>query len=110
MLAALPFYIIYNKIESMVGGDIYEGFYYYTKNFKKGRLIMNKWYKIADKNPDFNEPVLCFLDNGQQIILAIDEESHNWLTYDEEILLDAYVIAWKELETKDAIERQLVQS
>lgn len=69
---------------------------------------MNKWYKLIVKKPEYNEPVLCFLNNGQQITLALDEDSKEWTTYDEERFIDARVIAWKKLESREEIMKQFV--
>jgi hypothetical protein len=66
------------------------------------------WCKLTVKKPEYNEPVLCFLDNGQQITLALDEDSQEWATYDEEKFIDAHVIAWKKLESREEIVKQLV--
>lgn len=68
---------------------------------------MSKWSNFPDNKPKYNEPVLCLLNNGQQIVLALDEMSQEWFTYDEEKLLDAHVIGWKELESRSEIEKQL---
>jgi selenocysteine lyase/cysteine desulfurase len=47
------------------------------------------------------------LNNGQQIVLALDEGDQIWVTYDEHELVGANVVAWKELESREEIEKQL---
>ncbi len=69
---------------------------------------MNKWRRLAVDKPEYNEAILCFLSNGQQITLALDEDSQEWTTYDEEKFIDAQVLAWKKLDTKEEIEKQIV--
>lgn len=51
---------------------------------------MNKWHKISSMYPDYNEPVLCLLNNGKQIVLAPDECSKNWIVHNEEKSEDAH--------------------
>jgi hypothetical protein len=48
-----------------------------------------------------------FFYNGQQIVLALDENSQDWVTYDEKCLLDTFVIVWKVLESRKELEKQL---
>lgn len=48
-----------------------------------------------------------FFYNGQQIVLALDENGQDWGTYDEECLSDTFVIAWKVLESREEIEKHL---
>jgi len=57
--------------------------------------------------PEYNESVLCLLSNGQQSTLALDEDGCTWALYNEEELEDARVIAWRELESREEIEKQL---
>lgn len=68
---------------------------------------MNTWSRFPKVKPDYNEPVLCLLNNGQQIVLALDEDNQMWVVYDEYELEDARVIAWRELESREEIEKQL---
>lgn len=68
---------------------------------------MKTWSRFPKAKPYYNEPVLCLLNNGQQIVLALDEDNQMWVMYDEYELEDARVIAWRELESREEIEKQL---
>lgn len=68
---------------------------------------MSNWNIFTKKRPDHYEPVLCFLNNGQQIILALDEDNQTWAMYNGDELEDAHVVAWQELEAREEIEKQL---
>ena len=68
---------------------------------------MNKWVRLSKSTLVYDEPLLCLLNNGQQIILAFDKSKCEWVMYDEQTLEDAYVVAWKGLESKEEIENEL---
>lgn len=68
---------------------------------------MKKWNELSRKKPDNNEPVLCLLHNGQQVTLAFDEENYEWAFYDDNKLVDAQVVAWIALESREEILNQL---
>jgi hypothetical protein len=68
---------------------------------------MNIWHKFPNEPPDCDEPVLCLLNNGQQVTLALDESKGEWSLYEDRMLEDAIVIGWRELESKEKIEEQL---
>lgn len=69
---------------------------------------INKWFRVSEALPAYNEPDLCLLDNGQQIILAFDECSQQWVDYNEKELEDAHVIAWGELDSREDIEKRWI--
>lgn len=70
--------------------------------------MMNKWNKFSEIKPGYDEPVLCFLSNGQQVTLALNEDNQTWSMYNHDVLEDAHVILWKDLESREEIERILV--
>lgn len=69
---------------------------------------MNKWNRYPDTTPG-DETVLCLLSNGQQVTLVLDDDNKEWVMYNEDVLEDAHVIAWRNLETKVEIEKQLLK-
>lgn len=69
---------------------------------------MNKWNRYPEVRPG-DDTVLCLLSNGQQVTLALDEDNQTWALYNEDVLEDAHVIAWCELELREEIERQIVE-
>ena len=68
---------------------------------------MIRWNRFPEVKPEYNETVLCLLSNGQQVTLSLDEDNQMWIMYNEEELEDARVIAWRELESREEIEKQL---
>jgi hypothetical protein len=65
------------------------------------------WNELSKRKPGGHEPVLCLLDNGQQVTLAFDEDNNEWAFYDENSLKDANVVAWRKLESIEEIKDQL---
>lgn len=51
---------------------------------------MTQWTAITDKLPDYDEPVLWYLEDGNMVVEALDKDGNPWLFNED----DDFVSAW----------------
>jgi len=74
------------------------------------QVLCKNIHAFPEEKPEFYKPVLCLLENNEQVTAALDENGTDWIGYNSMVIQER-VVGWKKLEEFEElmIQRRFLQ-